>query len=288
MTGQLLISASELDALINNDPGRAPLLLDVRWALGRSDGYEAYLDEHLPGAIFVDLEADLSGPVSEDGRGGRHPLPAIDDFEYAMAELGVDNHRPVVCYDDWNSLSAARCWWLLRHFGKHDVRVLDGGLKAWKSLGLPVECGPRELDEGDFEPRRSNAQALDADHARRYAAEAVLIDGRPADRFRGENETIDPVAGHIPGAVNLPALSLVDPDGRLLPASHLRAAFEAVGAADDRPVAMYCGSGVQASLLALAYAHAGLGEEVPVYVGSWSDWVSDRSRPVETALAPRP
>lgn len=281
----MLITASQLDALINNDPGRAPLLLDVRWALGRSDGYDAYLDAHLPGAVYVDLETDLSGPTTQGGVGGRHPLPAIDDFEFAMAQLGVDNHRMVVCYDDWNSVSAARCWWLLRHFGKDNVVVLDGGLSAWKALGMPLESGPREFDEGDFETRRSNAQALDADHTGRYAEQGVLIDGRPADRFRGENESVDPVAGHIPGAVSLPAMSLIDDDHRLLPTDSLRAAFEGVGVSANDPVAMYCGSGVQASLLALAFAQAGLGDDVPVYVGSWSDWISTPSRPVQTGSA---
>lgn len=288
MLERVLISASELDALINGQPGRAPLLLDVRWALGRTDGYEAYLAEHLPGAGYVDLEADLSAPVAADGSGGRHPMPDIDDFEYAMAEVGVDNQRPVVCYDDWNSLSAARCWWLLRHFGKQDVAVLDGGLSAWKALGLPLESGPREIDEGDFETGRSNANVLDAPEALRYAQEGLLIDGRPADRFRGENETVDPVAGHIPGAVCLPATSLIGPDRRLLPPQALRTVFAAVGVRPHVPVGMTCGSGVQASFLALAHAQAGLGQDVPVYVGSWSDWISDPSRPVATGpAAPR-
>lgn len=288
MPDSVLVSASDLDALINGQPGRAPLLLDVRWALGRTDGYDAYLDEHLPGAVYVDLEADLSAPVAADGRGGRHPMPDIDDFEYAMAEAGVDNHRPVVCYDDWNSLSAARCWWLLRHFGKQDVAVLDGGLSAWKALGLRLESGPREIDEGDFETRRSNAKALDAQEALRYAQEGLLLDGRPVDRFRGENETVDPVAGHIPGALSLPAASLIGTDRRLLPPEALRAAFSAAGVRDGVPVGMTCGSGVQASFLALAHAQAGLGDDVPVYVGSWSDWISDPSRPVATGPeAPR-
>lgn len=285
MPSRPVVSASELDAMLHDDPGRAPLLLDVRWALGRDDGYDDYLNEHLPGAVYVDLEADLSGSIGDDGRRGRHPLPKIDDFEYAMAQRGVDNQRAVVCYDDWNSLSAARCWWLLRHFGKQDVSVLDGGLRAWKGLGLRLESGPREIDEGDFEPRRSHAAALDAVQAQRYADEGLLIDGRPADRFRGENETVDPVAGHIPGAASLPAASLIGQDGRLAQPEALRAAFTAVGVGDDVPVGMTCGSGVQASFLALAYAQAGFGDDVPVYIGSWSDWISDRSRPVATGPA---
>ena len=285
MTSSVLVSASELDALVNGPSGRSPLLLDVRWALGRTGGYDAYLDGHLPGAVYVDLETDLSAPRARDGRGGRHPMPTIDGFEYAMARAGVDNHRAVVCYDDWNSFAAARCWWLLRHFGKQDVFVLDGGLGAWKELGLRLESGPRVIEEGDFGTRRSQAEALDAQGAARYAREWLLLDGRPAERFRGENETVDPVAGHIPGAVSLPAISLVGPDQRLLPPEALRAAFAAVGVGDGQPVGMSCGSGVQASFLALAHAHAALGDEVPVYIGSWSDWISDRSRPVASGPA---
>lgn len=283
-----LITAQELDALIHNDPGLAPLLLDVRWQLGSTTGFEDYLDGHLPTAIYVDLETQLSGRPGPGGAGGRHPMPTVDDFEFAMAEVGVDNQRLVVCYDDWNNVAAARCWWMLRHFGKPDVKVLDGGLQAWTSLGLPLESSPRQPTEGDYEPGLSHADAIDADRAWLYAQQGVLIDGRPADRFQGHHETVDRVAGHIPGAVNLPAFSLIDPDGRLLPPDQLRSAFASVEASADRPVAMCCGSGVQACLLALAFAQAGLGDEVPVYVGSWSDWISDPSRPVQTGPATGP
>lgn len=276
-----LITPAELAGLLRRLPD-APLLLDVRWQLGSDDGHRQYLQAHLPGAVFVDLEEHLSGPRTRHGVGGRHPMPSVDDFEMSMAAVGVDTLRPVVVYDDCLSLAAARCWWLLRHFGKPDVRVLDGGLSAWQQAGLPVEAGEVRVDEGDFEVRRGRANTLDAAEALQYATEGVLLDGRPADRFRGENETIDPVAGHIPGAVSLPARELVEADGRLLPADELRHRLLAVGVDGCRPMAAYCGSGVQAAHLALAIAVAGLGDDVPVYVGSWSDWISDPGRPVAT------
>ncbi|WP_226346078.1 sulfurtransferase [Agilicoccus flavus] len=274
-----LISAAELAARLRGGPSQAPLLLDVRWQLGSGDGYDAYLQGHLPGAVFVDLERDLSGEPGEDGEGGRHPMPSVDDFELDMAECGVDNERLVVVYDDYDSIAAARCWWLLRHFGKYDVVVLDGGLRAWKAERLPVESGVRLVEEGDFSIRRSRISALDADQALLYAREGLLLDARPSDRFEGRNETVDRVAGHIPGAVNVPARSLVAGDGTMLEPAHLRRVLGEVGVDGERPVAAYCGSGVQASFLALAICAAGLGCEIPVYVGSWSDWITDASRP---------
>ncbi|WP_168581679.1 sulfurtransferase [Gephyromycinifex aptenodytis] len=275
-----LISPRELYELMRRGAGDTPLLLDVRWALGADDGYDAYLQGHLPGAVFVDLERDLSGELAEDGTGGRHPMPTVDDFEIDMAECGVDNDRPVVCYDDSGSLAAARCWWLLRHFGKYDVQVLDGGLQQWRAQRLPIESGLRLTEEGDFSVRRGHSQVLQAEQATMFAEQGLLLDCRPADRFRGENEIIDPIAGHIPGAVSMPARTLTDEFGRFLPTEELRAKLMAVGVDGERPVATYCGSGVQASHVALAISVAGLGEVVPIYIGSWSDWITDPSRPI--------
>ncbi len=276
-----LLTVDDLADLLQRGPSEMPLLLDVRWALGASNGFDEYLQGHIPGAVFVDLERDLSGRVSRDGRGGRHPMPRIDDFEITMAACGVDNARPIVCYDDWGSIPAARCWWLLRHFGKYDVHVLDGGFQKWKDARLRVESGLRTVSEGDFEVRRGSTVLLDADAAARYAREGILIDARPADRFRGENEWVDPIAGHIPGAVSLPARSLLNPDGTFLAPAELRRRFADIGVDGSAPTATCCGSGVQASHTALALAIAGLGDNTPVYIGSWSDWVSDPSRPVE-------
>lgn len=265
-----------------SDRASAPLILDVRWQLGSDDGCGAFLVGHLPTAVFVDLDRRLSGERSET-RHGRHPMPTVDEFEIAMAACGVDSRRPVVCYDDFASIAAARCWWLLRHFGKEDVQILDGGYTAWRAAGLPIVSGPGgPVEEGDFEVRRGRSPVLNADEAARFAREGLLIDCRPADRYRGENEIIDPVAGRIPGAVNLPSRSLVDQQGRLLPIAEVRERLSAVGVDGLRPVATYCGSGVQACFVAAATAAAGLGEHTPVYIGSWSDWISDPDRPIAT------
>ena len=272
-----LISAQELAARLRGGPSQVPLLLDVRWRLGADDGYDAYLQGHLPGAVFVDLERDLSGAPGEDGRGGRHPMPSVDDFELDMAECGVDNERLVVVYDDCGSIAAARCWWLLRHFGKYDVQVLDGGLAAWRAERLPVESGLRLVEEGDFSVRRSPIHALDADQAALYAREGLLVDARPAERFHGRDETVDPVAGHIPGAVNVPTAANLEEDGTFRSPEALRGLY---AEARDRRVAAYCGSGVTAAHDILAMEVAGI--EAALYPGSWSEWVTDPRRPVAT------
>ncbi|WP_219107985.1 sulfurtransferase [Austwickia sp. TVS 96-490-7B] len=276
-----LISPLELAALLRSGPGSAPLLLDVRWSLGYDAGFDDYMQGHLPGALFVDLERDLSGTAS-DGHGGRHPMPHPDDFELDMAESGVDNGRMVVVYDDGHGVAAARCWWVLRHFGKFDVAVLDGGLRHWTAHRLPVESGLRTIEEGDFDLGRGVGRVVDADEAALYAAEGVLIDARSPERFRGESDPVDLIRGHIPGAVNLPALSLLAADGTLLPVDQLRSRFAEVGVDGSRPVATYCGSGVASSLVALALAVCELDMSAAMYVGSWSDWITDPSRPVET------
>ncbi|HSP61306.1 MAG TPA: sulfurtransferase [Ornithinimicrobium sp.] len=261
-----LVGADELAAELAG--GEDLALLDVRWSLGVGSGANraAYLEGHLPGAAFLDLEEGLSGPPSPDGRGGRHPLPAPGRVQDALRAAGVRQGRPVVVYDARTSLGAARAWWVARHYGVPDVRVLDGGLNAWREAGHTVQAGPVDVTTGDVVLR---------------AGGDGLLDARPADRYRGENEVIDPVAGHIPGALSLPALSLLSEDGTFLPADALRTLVEQAGADPDAPVALYCGSGVQAAHAALALESAGLGPVRPaVYVGSWSDWISDPDRPV--------
>jgi thiosulfate/3-mercaptopyruvate sulfurtransferase len=285
VTSPPLISPLELAALLRSGPGSAPLLLDVRWALGSDTGFDDYLQGHLPGAIFVDLMRDLSGVPGEDGRGGRHPMPHPDDFELDLAECGVDNGRLVTVYDEGNSYAAARCWWILRHFGKFDVAVLDGGISAWRAHRLPIEAGLRNIEEGDFTLGRGVGRVLDAQGAALYAAEGVLIDSRPAQRYRGEDTSIDAVGGHIPGAINVPAASLLAADGSFLPPDALRQRFVDAGLTNGRPVAVYCGSGVSACLVALALCVAGIDEAAAVYMGSWSDWITDPSRPIETGAA---
>ena len=275
-----LVTVAELQGLLA-DPATAPTLLDIRWSGPGSDGgRSAFQQGHIPGAHFVDLDTVLAEPDT-DGVGGRHPLPTPERFESGMRAAGVTTHRGVVVYDDSNSIAASRAWWLLRNFGHADVRVLDGGWGAWRAEGLPVETGANEgVELGEFVAGAPKLAAVDADGAALMAAEGVLIDGRPATRFHGKDEKIDPVAGHIPGAQSLPAMTLVSDDGTFLSPEALRARFESVGLTPGTPAATYCGSGVQACHVALAAAVAGLSDELALYAGSWSDWITDPNRPV--------
>lgn len=277
-----LINPDTLQALLS-DPDTAPAVLDVRWAgPGSGDGRAAFQQGHVPGAHFVDLETVLAEPAT-GGPGGRHPLPTPERFESGMRALGVTTDRPVVVYDDWNSISAARAWWLLRHFGHENVKVLDGGWGAWRTTGFDVETGPNEgVELGEFIATPPRLAVLDAEDASSIAASGALIDGRPANRFRGEDETVDPIAGHIPGARSLPALDLVADDGTFLLPIELRALFEALGVDGTAAAAAYCGSGVQACHVALAAAVAGVTDDLGLYAGSWSDWITDPERPVAT------
>lgn len=254
-----------------------PVLLDVRWQLGGPDQRPVYEQGHLPGAAYVDLETALAGPP---GDGGRHPMPTLEAFQDAMRAAGVSSDSSVVVYDAGNSLAASRCWWLLRYFGHQDVRVLDGGYAAWLAAGLPTESGPSPQRSGDFVASPGAEVLLSAEEAGELARTGLLLDGRPAPRFHGREETIDPVAGHIPGAVSAPALANLQPDGRFLDADDLALRFTALGVETHEQVGVYCGSGVQAAHLALALEASGVQSPVGVYIGSWSDWITDPDRPV--------
>ena len=272
-----LITVSQL---VNLQREEDVAVLDVRFGgPGSSDGQAQYLGGHIPGAVSVDMDTVLASPGAHTG--GRHPLPDPAAFEAAMRAAGVSNDRPVVIYDNWRSIAAARAWWLLQHHGHGGASVLDGGLGAWLSAGLPLEQGNVSPAPGDFRlGNNPSSVALDADGAAAIAATGVLLDARPGDRFRGVGETVDPVAGHIPGACSLPAFELADELGFLLPADELRERFEAVGAGERR-VGVYCGSGIQAAHVALAAVVAGL--PLPaLYPGSWSDWITDPTRPIAT------
>ena len=270
-----LISVAELSAALES--AKPPILLDVRWRPTGPYGLPDYWQGHLPGAVFLDLDRELAGPP---GVGGRHPMPDLAVFETAMRRAGVRNGHPVVVYDDGPGTAAARAWWLLRWAGHDDVRLLDGGWAAWKRADLPLPTDLSQPAPGDFTANPGQLPLLDAGAAAEVAAEGVLLDARAPERFRGEVEPFDPVAGHIPGAVNAPTTANIDVHGHLLPARLLRERFEALGVDEARPVATYCGSGVTAAHTVLALEVAGL--PGALYVGSWSDWVSDPSRPVAT------
>ncbi|MER7791860.1 sulfurtransferase [Streptomyces sp. NPDC097640] len=270
-----IITASDLmDELAGEQP---PLLLDVRYQLGGPPGRPAYEAGHLPGAVYVDLEAELAGPA---GAAGRHPLPDLSVFAAAMRRAGVRADRRVVAYDGGQGWAAARAWWLLRWAGHPSVRVLDGGLAAWTEQGGPLSTEATAPPEGDFEPRPGGLPLLDADGAAALARRGVLLDARAGERYRGEVEPIDPVAGHIPGAVSAPTMENVTPEGRFLPAERLAERFGELGAAEGTEVGVYCGSGVSAAHQVLALAVAGV--PAALYVGSWSEWSADPARPVAT------
>jgi thiosulfate/3-mercaptopyruvate sulfurtransferase len=275
MASNPLIGPDELAEVIGSE--NAPALLDGRWQLGGPPGRDAYLAGHLPGAVFVDLDADLAAPP---GRGGRHPLPDPAAFQAAMRRCGVRGDRAVVVYDQRDTTSAARAWWLLGYHGHADVRVLDGGFDGWVARGLEVSSEVPEPEPGDFTARPGRRPVLDADAAAKVAGEGVLLDARAAVRYRGEQEPVDPVAGHIPGARSAPATGDLAPDGRLRPPAELRARFRALGVRDGVPLGAYCGSGVVASHLVLALELAGY--PAALYAGSWSEWITDPARPVAT------
>lgn len=259
------------------DDGHAPILLDVRWVLGAPSQRPAYEESHLPSAGWIEFEQACSGPP---GHGGRHPMPPRAQFEAAMRAAGVTNDRPVVVYDQANSLAASRCWWLLQYFGKEDVQVLDGGYAAWVAAGYDVAAGDHSPEPGDFVATPGHTALLDADGAAEYVERGVLLDARPATRYAAQGETIDPVAGHIPGALSSPALDNLQGDGRFLTPDDLAMRFTAHGVRPETDVATYCGSGVQATHLALALETSGIHPRTGVYIGSWSDWITDPDRPV--------
>jgi thiosulfate/3-mercaptopyruvate sulfurtransferase len=256
----------------------APTILDVRWTLG-GGGQAAYRAGHLPGAVFVDLDTVLAGPP---GSGGRHPLPDPAELQAALRAAGVRAGRPVIVYDAGGAPptgAAARAWWILRWAGLPDVRLLDGGYAAWLAEGGPVTVEVPDPTPGDVTVTPGSLPVVDASGAAGAAATGVLLDARVPARFRGETEPVDPVAGHIPGAVNAPFGDTLDAEGRLRSPADLHAYFDGLGVDPARPVAAYCGSGVTAAQTVLALTVAGF--DPALYVGSWSNWITDPSRPID-------
>jgi len=284
MTLRTLIGAESLAELL----GQARLrLFDCRFDLARpDDGRRRYLDEHLPGAVYADLNRDLSAPVTAGT--GRHPLPSPAAFEARLRAWGVDGDSLVVACDDGNGMYAARLWWMLRWLGHDDVAVLDGGLRRWLQLGLPTtEEVPRPAP-GSFVARPRPELAVDASTVLAAARDpaARVLDARAPERYRGEVEPIDAVAGHVPGARNHPFGLSLDANNRMLAPDDLRESLAASldGVPPRRAIAM-CGSGVTACHLLLALEHAGL-TGARLYPGSWSEWSSDPARPVRVGAEP--
>jgi thiosulfate/3-mercaptopyruvate sulfurtransferase len=261
---EVLITATELQKRLAGSD--CPTILDVRWQLAEPDGRLAYEQGHIPTAVYVSLEDELSDHTVE-GR-GRHPLPSGQVLQAAARRWGVSEGVPVVVYDDWNRAGSARAWWVLTAAGIPDVRILDGGLQAWTG---PLEQGPVTPKPGNVRIKHDDlyAGAMPTLSAAQ-AATARLLDARAPERFRGDVEPIDPVAGHIPGAQNLPSTSLLADDGTF--------ALDRLPVVGE-PIGAYCGSGVTASVVVAAFAAGGI--DAALYPGSWSEWCSDPTRPVE-------
>ncbi|MGO9042070.1 MAG: sulfurtransferase [Mycobacterium sp.] len=274
---RVLITATELAALV--DSGGPVTILDVRWRLDEPEGRAAYLQGHLPGAVYVSLEDELSDHTVA-GR-GRHPLPSGRKLEAAARTWGIQRDALVVVYDDWNRAGSARAWWVLTAAGLATVRILDGGLSAWRAAGRDLETGPVDPRPGNVPLAHDD---LYAGHRPTLTAKqsgegnVTLLDARAPERFRGDVEPLDPVAGHIPGARNVPSGAVLAADGMFI-GDHALAQLlsnHGIGSGDD--LGVYCGSGVTAAVTIAALAAAG--RDAALYPGSWSEWCSDPSRPV--------
>ena len=268
-----LITVAELAPALEAGTVR---VLDVQFTLS-GEGPDLYAAAHLPGAAHLNLDTVLAGAP---GEGGRHPLPDATRLESGLRAAGVREGESLVVYDQQTSLSAARAWWVLRWAGLPDVRVLDGGLAGWLAAGHETTSGVSVPDPGDVSVRTGSAPVLDAEGAARVARDGILLDSRAPERFLGESEPLDAVAGHIPGATNAPMAEQMQDDGRFRTAAELREYFASRGVAESTEVGTSCGSGVTAAHTALALHLAGF--EASPYIGSWSEWVTDPERPVET------
>ena len=282
----ILITADDLARRLDDErAGRTAgrtVVLDVRWSLAVPDGRPAFLAGHLPGAVYVDLDHDLADH-SVAGL-GRHPLPSEAAFTEAMRRWGLRDGDTAVVMDDLGNQSAARAWWLLRHAGFGDVRMLDGGLRAWVAAGHPLEEGTTTSERGDATARFGAMPVIDADGVAALPASGVVLDSRAAERYRGEVEPIDPRAGHVPGARSAPTTDNLDADGRFLTPEELRAKYAALGIEPGTATAAYCGSGITAAHQVAALALAGI--DASLFPGSWSQWSNQAERPVATGAEP--
>lgn len=277
MSYSTLVDVSTLQAH-QNDP--AWVIVDVRHQLADTAyGDRAYEKGHIPGAVFMHCDRDLAGPMT--GLNGRHPLPDPDRLAMRLGQAGIGPKTQVVVYDDAQGMIAGRLWWLLRWLGHERVALLDGGLQAWQAAGGPVVAESLPRQPATFVPELRDAM-VDADYVRSFLATSriYLVDARSADRFRGENETIDPVAGHIPGAVNRFFRENLQSDGCFKPAAVLHTEWlECLAGVSPDKVVHHCGSGISACHNILAMEIAGLSGS-RLYAGSWSEWCADPRRPV--------
>lgn len=277
----VFITAAELHERMAHEP--KPVLLDIRFRHGQHDRRFAYLEGHIPGAIYVDLQHDLAGEPG--GTRGNRPMPSLEQIQAKAQDWGIHPDSQVVVYDDDHLLQAGRGWWILRWAGVRSVRLLDGGLDAWTAAGFPVDASVPTPERGTIRLTGNGMPQMDADEAARMAHDAILLDSRGSVNYRGgPAEPGEPAHGHIPGAINLPTPENLDKSGMTLPPEALRQRFLAAGVDGSTPVGVYCGGGVSAAHQTAVLASIGI--PATLYVGSWSAWSGDPARPV--ARGPEP
>lgn len=277
-----LISTADLAAHLDN-PRWA--VVDCRFKLDdKAAGRQGYLAGHIPGAVYAHVDEDLSGPIIP-GKTGRHPLPTVEQFAATLGRWGIDNETQVIAYDDASGVFAGRLWWMLRWLGHDAVAVLDGDFRAWQAEGRPVVAGAGQRSPRAFVPHPRPAMQVSVEEmlANVQSGRYKMFDARDEARYRGDVAGLDPVAGHIPGAHAAFYGHNLGPDGKFLPAEQLRARYEALlGDSKPEEAIFYCGSGVSLHHNLIALEHAGLGRGARAYIGSWSDWITDPSRPIAT------
>lgn len=260
------------------------VVIDCRFSLNDpAYGRREYLKGHIPGSVYAHLDEDLCSPIIP-GRTGRHPLPEISMIERKLSKWGIDQSVQVVAYDvAGGAMAAARLWWLLQWLGHPNVAVLDGCWQAWTQAGYPIRAGEELRNPRTFHPQPRPEMLVSTDfveHLIKNKSDYILLDSRTRERYLGEFEPIDPVAGHIPGAICAPYTENIGDHGRFLPKDALQERFKSlIGNVPSDKVIFYCGSGVTAAQNILAMAHAGLGL-ARLYAGSWSEWITDPHRPV--------
>lgn len=281
-----LISVEELASHID-DPEWA--IVDCRFALeDPALGHRSYLEAHIPGAVYAHLDDDLCSPIVE-GVTGRHPLPTTETIAEQFGEWGINDSVQVVAYDDaGGAMAASRLWWMLQWMGHEAAAVLNGGWSQWLKAGFEVSSGRESRVARQFNPQVQSKLLIETSEIQDHLSDPSLtiIDSRAAERYRGEIEPIDPVAGHIPGALPSPHLNVLDKKGNFLPADKLEHYFKSLlGDVRAEDTAFYCGSGVTAVENVLAMKYAGMGE-ARLYAGSWSEWITDPARPISTGDSP--
>lgn len=264
-----IIAVEEFQSIVNQEN---LIILDAR---AGKDAHQNYLEKHIKGARFVDLEKDLATASSDASKGGRHPLPDLFDFAKTLSELGISENSRIVIYDDKNGANAAaRCWWMLFAFGIENVQVLDGGFQIAEKAGLEMNSGPEHFHQTTIRiPEKWQLPTADIDEVEHLLSEksATVIDVRDAYRYNGESEPIDPIAGHIPGAINIPLTENLTKNGTFLQPEILKENYQKILNNYPEKLIIHCGSGVTACHTILAMAYAGM--EIPaLYVGSWSEW----------------